>query len=504
MNEDDARHLLLVRAVETEDASETLLTREDRQAATASALTTSEQGGTGRRSDQRFLAARSAFAFSRLATRFPGVAQAVGAARWPGWLNWALPLAAFAVGIATNEIDGGKRLNIIAFPLFGIVAWNLLVYLLMAVNAARRLVRGRPARAEASWLARGAGWLSGVAGRYQDLNQPLGRAIARFARDWAHHAAALTYARASRVLHLSAAALAGGVVVGMYLRALGIEYRAGWESTFVGPATLHWLLGWLLAPASALSGIPLPDGDRLAALRWGLPGNGENAARWIHLYATTAALFVIGPRLLLATWSGLSAMRLRRFFTVPGRNDFYVRRLLRSALGGGTKIEVVPYGFAFSDGSRRVLERLLTATFGDGTRVTTDTAIAYGQEEEWLERRDLSDDNDYLIVLFNLAATPEAENHGELVAGLKRAIGLHRSGVALAVMLDETAYRQRLTGQAGADARLETRRLAWEQMLAATAVTPVTVDLANEQAPGQIGRLEAALLRSPTLAGAGA
>ena len=48
------------------------------------------------------------------------------------------------------------------------------------------------------------------------------------------------------------------------------------------------------------------------------------------------------------------------------------------------------------------------------------------------------------------------------------------------------------------------RRRAWEQMLTATAVKPVMVDLADEQAPDQARRLEAGLLRSPTLAGIGA
>lgn len=503
MNEDDARHLLLVRAVESEDASEMLLTREDRQAATASALAATGDGSTGRRRDQRFLASRSAFAVSRLATRFPAAGQALRATRWPGWIDWALPLAALILGFATNEIDGGRRLNIIAFPLFGILAWNIVVYLVIALHAAGRLVRPRPAEGAPSLLARALDWVSGVARRHADPHQPLGLALARFVRDWARHSGPLTYARASRVLHLSAAALAVGVVAGMYVRALGTEYRAGWESTFIGGATLHWLLGWLLAPASALSGIALPDAERLAALRWGLPANGENAAPWIHLYATTAALFVIGPRLLLAAWSAVSAARLRRFFPVPGRDDFYIRRLLRSAHGAETKLRVVPYGFAFADGARRVLDGLLTATFGDDTRVATDTAVAYGQEEEWLAKMKLSDGDDYLIVLFNLAATPEAENHGALVAGIRRAIEGQRSGSALAVILDETAYRQRLAGQAGADERLATRRRAWEQMLGPTGAKPVPVNLADDQ-PDQVRRLEAALLRSPTLAGSAA
>ena len=499
MKEEDARNFLLVRAIESEDTSEALLTREDRQAATAAAL--ADTGLAGRRGDQRFLATRSAFALTRLTARFPAIAHAARATRWPSWVNWAIPLAAFAIGIATNEIDGGKRLNIIAFPLFGVIAWNLAVYVLIALHAAGRLVTRRGQGDTPSWTTRLAARIAGVARRYQDPHQPVGRAIARFAREWSNYAGALTYARASRVLHLAAAALAAGILAGMYLRALGIEYRAGWESTFIGAETLHWLLGGLLAPATMLTGIAVPDATGLAALRWGLPANGENAGPWIHLFATTAALFVIVPRLVLAAWSAVSAARLGHFFAVPGREDFYVRRLLRDAAGGGNRVRVVPYGFTPPDGQRRVLDRMLTATFGDGTRISTDPAIAYGEEEEWLGRTSPREEDDYLMILFNLASTPEAENQGALVAGVKKSLDERHGGTGFAVILDETAYRQRLAGQAGAEDRIETRRLAWERMLAPSVAKPIGVDLGDEASPEQIRRLEVALTRRPVAAG---
>jgi hypothetical protein len=504
MNEDDARTLLLIRAVETEDAAQALLTRDDRQAATASALSAEPGNATGRRADQRFLASRAAFALARLTARHPAIGRAARATRWPGWLDWALPLAAIALGVATNELAGGQRLNIIAFPLFGILLWNLAVYLLIAAHAAGALFRRADPGGRTPWTARAVGWASGIAHRDQDPHHPIGRAIARFARDWARHAGALTYARAARLLHLSAAALAVGVVAGMYLRALGVEYRAGWESTFIGAATLQRLLGWVLAPASILTGIALPDEERLAALRWGMPANGENAGPWIHLYATTAMLYVVLPRLALAAWSALSAERLRRFFKVPGREDFYVRRVLRDGRGGGTRVRIVPYGFTFPDAHRRVLERLLRGTFGDDTAIETEHAIAYAGEEEWLAGLQLREDDDYLVALFNLAATPEAENHGELLAGIRRLMDEQRSGTALAALLDETAYRARLGGQAGADGRIETRRTAWERMMVPMAVSPIAVDLGAGESPEQSRRLEAALLRGPVPAGAGA
>jgi hypothetical protein len=317
LDENSARRLLLVRAVESEDVAESLLTREDRHYATAAATAyapMAEQDTGSRRSrhgDEAFLARRSEFALSRLEPRYPAVGQACRSARWPRWINWALPLAALVLGILSNEIDG-RRLNIVAFPLIGMIAWNLLTYLVLLAGFLRRLVPGgqhpvRPNRL-ARLLERAAVRVHGQPGA-----QPLGRALRRFAADWLHFSSGLNYSRASRTLHLSAALLAAGVLVGMYWRALGLEYRAGWESTYFDADTLHGLISLVLGPASALTGIALPEPAELQTLRWRADGSGgENAGPWIHLYATTAFLFIIGPRLVLAAWHALRAARLRR------------------------------------------------------------------------------------------------------------------------------------------------------------------------------------------------
>lgn len=501
MNEEEARRLLLVRAVEAEDSAEALLTREDRRQATAVALAetgeASDRQRSGRlsRADEAFLARRAQFGFDRLQTRFPQVGRADRSARWPGWIDWAVPAGALVLGIVSNELDSGNRLNIIAFPLAGMIAWNLIVYLLLAAGAARRVFSRRDS-ARRGMLTRA---IEGVAGpRGGNGGQPIGRALARFAADWAHYAGGLTHAHARRVLHLGAAALAAGVLLGMYGRALAIEYRAGWESTFIGAGTLHELLGLLLAPASSLSGIALPSAERLEALRWS-NGIGEIAGPWIHLYAVTAFLFIIGPRLVLAALAAARAHRLRRHMAVPGTEDFYIRRLLRGARGGGASVRIIPYSTHPDAAAQERLRKLLAQVLGEGTQTQFDPPIAYGEEDEWLGRARLDGEADHLVILFNLSATPEAENHGALVGGVRRRLAEGRSGAGLAVLLDETAFRQRLGAQSGARGRLETRRQAWERVMAAQQVDPLAIDLEDGDEVTLAGRLEAALIRDPKL-----
>jgi hypothetical protein len=495
MKEDGARRLALVRAVETEDAAEVLLTRDDRLYATGVALAELGPEGDGRdarRRDDLFLERRSELAFDRLAARYPAVAQVERRSRWPGWVDWLVPLAALVLGAASNVIDG-RRLSIIAFPMLGMLVWNFAVYALLVGKAARRLTSRRKTprpRGAAGLIERIAGPMRAAA----SAQQPLASALGRYVRDWLSWSAPLTNSRAARLFHLSAAALAIGLLAGMYWRALGTEYRAGWESTLLGPQSVHALVHLMLWPASLLTAIPLPDLPRIEALRWGAGSPGENAGPWLHLYAATAILFIIGPRLILAGWNALNAARLKARLPIPGGEDFYVRRLVRSLRGGATLVRVIPYSFHPPERTQRQLQRLLADVLGEKTRMMMEPPIDYGAEDEWLKGLDLrSGDADHLVVLFNLSATPEAENHGELVAGIRRRIAEARSGAGLTVLLDESAMRQRL-GANGA-ARIESRRGAWEAMLRQHNAAPLSLDLDAEAAT--LARpLESALLHA--------
>src|SRR5436853_594858 len=62
---------------------------------------------------------------------------------------------------------------------------------------------------------------------------PLPHALATFATEWSHLATPLYVARAARLLHAAAALFAAGIVAGLYLHGIAVEYRASWESTFL-------------------------------------------------------------------------------------------------------------------------------------------------------------------------------------------------------------------------------------------------------------------------------
>jgi hypothetical protein len=484
---------LLVRGIEAEDSAAVVLTREDRQYATAAALAARPMNQEpGRGEISAFVARRAKLALERVAGRYPKLERARSLSRWPLWVSWAVPLGAFAVGLASDALDG-ERINILAFPLLALIAWNIAIYLLILVQLALRPLRrhrhgAHPLLHAIEWLVRPA--------RAQLAGQPtLERGVARYARDWAQAAGPLTRSRASRTLHLGSAAFALGVLAGMLLRArYAASYTAGWSGTWAGAeAEIAMVLKIILGPASLLTGIALPSIERVRALR----GAGENAGDWLILWAVTAALFVIIPRLILAAVHGGRAVMLAQ--RLPVADDFYLRSLVRNALGRGGTVRIAPYGFDLADDARERLTRLVQAALGEKTRTRLDPGIPYGGEDVWLaENGQGLEGADQLILLFNLGSTPEAENHGALVAGVRERIG--RGATALAVFLDDSSFRRKLRGQASAERRIAERLDAWQAVLAPGGVAPVTVSLDAEDEAQAARGLEQALMRSGSAA----
>lgn len=487
MDENAARQVLLVRAAETTDAASALLSDEDRRYAARAAAELVRWQATDRgerASADAFIAKRAELLAAKLTERSPRTARALAALRWRPWIGIALPAVAFVSGLLAERVTDPGRVNILAFPLLGIIVWNLAAYVWLFVRTVRKIARrgrGRP-----GWVAQR---LAGVRGNLAArVSGPLANALSAFALDWAERSAPLVAARAARILHLSAAALALGAVAGLFVRGLAFEYRAGWESTFLEPATVHALLAFFLGPAARFLGQPFPTLDEIAALRWDV-GGGENAARWIYLYAVTVGAVVIIPRLLLAAVAGLRERLLSRRFPLP-LDDAYFRRLLAGWREAPARVEVIPYGYTPDEPAKQGLQRLAAALFGDDVEVHWRDSVKFGDEDAFADARERSARTpDLVVALFTLAATPETENHGVFLDRLRSSA---RGPVAMIV--DEGPYRERLGAQAGADARIAERREAWSGLAHTRGMRAVCVDLSMPQLAAAQRELDAQLI----------
>ena len=358
----------------------------------------------------------------------PRFARLLGLAPWftgarPGpWL--ALPAA--LLGLSGAGLAASGELNVLAPPLLGLLLWQLVVYALLAFRA----VSGTRAAEEVSRLG------SLVLQLPRPWTGLEGPDFARVTRAWLAVAGRTLAARLASTLHLAAAALALGAVAGLYLDGLATAYQARWESTFLGAEAVAMLVSAVLGPASALTGIALPDAAGFAALgAEGLP-----AAPWIHLWATTLVLSTVAPRLLLAA---LAARAGRARLSLD--EDPWLRRQLALLRGRTLAVTVQPLGYRPGARSHERLAEALLDAFGAHLLADRREPLPWDAEPAQPDAA-----TEELVVMVSAAQTPEEEVHGPLLDALG-------AGHPLLVAVDVEAY--------AADARRRASRVsAWTRL----------------------------------------
>jgi hypothetical protein len=493
----DARRILLVEAFEAERPAGPLWTDDDAAWATRAAVADTDAAAPlaavrARRARLalRRLAPRSAFAAAAEQGR-GGFGRGVG----------ALPVACFVAGVAIEFAGGGARIDLLAWPLWGIVAWNLVVLVLLAGAALRPgpAASGAPgaagtagtAGAVRKWLARR------LAGRVAAGATPHERAVAaRYVEAWSAATRPWAAARAAALLHGAAAALALGFVAGLYARGLVLDIRAGWQSTFLDAGAVQAFLAVVLAPASALTGIGVPDAAAIAALRVVPGGSGASgaAAPWLHLQAATLLLFAIGPRLVLAAVAGARAAWHARAVPVPAAPPAFVaavrraRRQRRPGEAGAASVLVQPHARALPDAARSLVQHALDTALGGPVAIEVRPVLGHGEEAmppaSSTGPGAASAAPPVLAVLaVDLGATPEAEAHGRALAALP-------AGVPRLVLADEAAFVARF---ASMPARVVERRAAWRAFAAGTGAAFASAPLDTADAAALAATIDAAL-----------
>jgi hypothetical protein len=484
MNEQVARRVVLVRAIESADTGHQVLSEDDRKYASRSARELAAWQAADSKAaltQEHFLEQRSEQILKRLAERTPAFAtfQRRGLGLPGIWA--ALPVLALFAGALLDRIADPHRVDLLSAPLLFIIGWNLLVYLVLLVWA---LIPGR----KTGWAGQGVlRRLSvGKAALPRKLPGALATGMTNFMAEWAVLSEPLTRARLSRTVHLSAAAFALGAVLSLYARGLLTQYVAGWESTFLDASQVHTLLSWLFTPVlfvfPFLQGFTLAD---IESLRFSAGTPATGGERWVYLYGATILLLVVLPRLLLAGFAGWRARRLARRFPLDLEHPYF--RRLADSIGAGTPalLRVLPYSFTLDEARDRGLWTVAAMALGAQARVLLRPTVPYGEEPKDALGDTPADDAGVTVTaaLFSLAATPEKENHGVFLDYLVRA---SRRGVA--VLLDESSMTERGAGQAGLEARVAERIALWRQFCSFHGTAATVVNLVDpDKRPIELG-----------------
>lgn len=456
MNEQQARVVLLVKAIESAPASGSApwVSEAQRAAASAAALAAAPRPS----SDAQRLAWTEAFILRRAERLLPDALARqpkLAALQADAWitrlLHAGLPLLGLIAGLAAEFWASPQSIDLLSPALSLLVLWNLLVFGGLALLGVRRLLSHteRPARAGAL-LAR-LTWPRAWSPSLWAMAQA-------FQRDWLRLTGPASVARLSATLHLAAALCAVGMVAALLAKGLVTEFRVGWQSQWLSAPQMHLLLAtvgqWLGAAPITL--------DDVVRLERGVGAVKADGSVWALWWSRLLLLGVAAPRLVLAGGSMWRARRLLRRLHLDLSDPYFVR-LLADHGGPATSAVVLPYSHHPTAAAASGLLTAVRERFGPSATLRLLDPTAYGDNPPALPKPASSerDQQRQLIVLFSLAATPEAQTHGAFV---KRVSEL--AGGQVEVWLDSSRFSAHLGAGARA-ARLAEREALWRDFLGA-------------------------------------
>ncbi len=475
MNEQLARSVVLMRAIESADIEREVLTDDDRMYASRSANELARWDAADKNTaptPELFLQKRAEQILKKISERYRAISAVI--ANKNSWyvMSIAIPLLTLFLGIFLDRITDPHRVDLLSAPLLLIIGWNFLVYVLSMLLVLFPALHRRWSKTNFlnRWMASAIFSSSKMSGQFLQKKghkypEPLALALSNFTTQWLTLSAPLITARLKRLVHFSAACFVTGVIISLYVRGVLSAYQAGWESTFLDAGQVHAILSFLFAPVIFLFHLPGFSMEQIVALQLPQAVMPVNGALWVHLYAGSLFVFVIVPRMALTAFALRQERKFTRDFPLDLEQPYF--RKLTSHIGPAVEaaMRVFPYSFTVDELRDKNLHVLAKTLLGDQARLMLRPSTQYGEEvREALQRGDSSGsvpapgDVALTVLLFNLSATPENENHGAFLAHFRR----HSRHVIL-VMLDESSYLERFAGQAGGELKIRERIALWRQ-----------------------------------------
>lgn len=319
-----ARRVMLAHAIESADTEGKLLSEFDRDQIDRQAR---QAAGVGAEEGapvvpEHFLDVRAQRVIAAVAGRNPGLASLQESPAWQRWVGVGTPVVALFLGVLTDVIANPHRVDLVSLPLLGIVAWNIAIYLVLVAGLFRVAPTGhRP------FLAGLGRWTDGERAVRRRGGNLRANATAMFHLRWYRATQALHLERVKRVLHLAAAAWAIGIALSLLARGLVVEYRVGWESTFLSAAQVHAILSSLRLPALLLFPFQPFTVQEVAALQFSQGGGAIGGARWVYMYVALLLVVVVAPRVILAAVAYARARILSRRVQIDLGEPYYQRLL---------------------------------------------------------------------------------------------------------------------------------------------------------------------------------
>lgn len=393
-------------------------------------------------STSAFLLARARIAEKMIIAKNPTVKPIALRFTPPAWINAALIALAFVCGLLTDQLASEhSRINLLSLPFFGVLLWNILVYVMLFVSG----LRHRPYR---DFL--GMRTILGILAKTLTTKQRrLAKSIRSLIEPFVMHFVA-------RAFHLAAFAFIAGMICSVLLRGVGTAYTVGWESTWFAssPEIVYQIIALTYGVFTSFLG-PMPNILDVANMRFdrlAVNAVDVSAGLWLLRMIFMLVLFVAVPRLLLALKHTLQIAKLQKNFPLDISERYY-NDILRTWRSEAMSLDVLVsvnsdnqknvesiYRFAEELGFN--LSEVKTHHWDPELGEVPLTLSAQGQSQQ-------------VWALMNATTTPEHEVQGDALLQVKSKLG---DKVPLLVLVDMASYIARF-GDFGD--RIEHRKELW-------------------------------------------
>ena len=475
LTESQAQQITLIRVLEQTHDNGGIWSGGDAKEATRA---TQELLGTNASFNQ-FIARRADWALDKIRKCSENPTIDLRTTRWPTVIGWLVVALAFLIGFLTDHLATDRRVNLVEFPLVGLMAWNLVIYLGIIFRWLVSLVTSG---------SKHGGLLTDIIGKWR-LQRVFSKCVEnshvwidQFKKEWIVFSASLNQARFEFVFHAGAMFFALGALASLYVRGFFKEYRAGWESTFFSADSIHAIVSIVLAPGAFLLKMDIPNVQHIASLQ--VPGSpGEIARDWIHLYAGSILICIIVPRFFLALANSLSSWRKRNSFPLPINGTYFTAlRMIRQ--GGNAVVLAMPFRYELTNQIKHNLSKLLEHLHGLAVEISIQQPVFMGDNIEDWKITLRSDAHIAVFAIFNLTATAESDTHGKL---LERILNDVDGGTPVIPVVDTGTYADHKSD------RFYQRCNQWRNVFDKIRCKPLFLDLTKSDDEENLKYLEARL-----------
>ena len=270
-----------------------------------------------------FLVARARVVEKMIVAKNPTVKPTALRFTPPVWINAALVGIAFILGLLTDQFASeSSRINLLSLPFFGVLLWNILVYVMLLISGIRH-------KTSRDFL--GLRSALGILEKALTIKQVrLTKSITTLLQPFVMHYAA-------RAFHLAALFFVLGMICSVLLRGVGTAYTVGWESTWFAnsPDIVYQIIALTYGIFTNFLG-PMPNILDVANMRFdrlSVNAVDVSAGLWLMRMIFMLAVFVAVPRLLLALKHTLQINALKKNFPLDLSERYYadILRTWRSA-----------------------------------------------------------------------------------------------------------------------------------------------------------------------------